>query len=98
MLKVFSLVFLLFLLTAASGALVFIYVAKSLPDPETLTNRQVIQSTKIYDRTGEVLLYEIHGEEKRTVISFEEIPDFVKQATISVEDNAFYSHPAFDWR
>ena len=98
MLKVFSLVFLLFLLTAASGALVFIYVAKSLPDPETLTNRQVIQSTKIYDRTGEVLLYEIHGEEKRTVISFEEIPESVKKATLAIEDNEFYNHPAFDWK
>jgi len=76
----------------------FFYTVRNLPDAEEITQRSVIESTKIYDRTGEVLLYEIHGEEKRTVIPFEDIPDFVKQATISVEDNAFYSHPAFDWR
>ncbi len=73
-------------------------IAKELPSPEQFAGRQVSQSTKIYDRTGETLLYEIHGEEKRTVIPFKEIPDFVKQATISVEDQEFYSHKAFDWR
>lgn len=73
-------------------------MAKELPNPEQFNNRQISQSTKIYDRTGQILLYEIHGEEKRTVISFEEIPDFVKQATIAVEDQKFYQHPAFDWR
>ena len=73
-------------------------IAKELPSPEQFAERQINQSTKIYDRTAETLLYEIHGEEKRTVIPFEEIPDFVKQATISVEDQEFYSHKAFDWR
>jgi len=75
-----------------------LYTIRNLPDVGEISQRKIAESTKIYDRTGEVLLYEIHGEEKRTVVSFEEIPNFVKQATISVEDNAFYSHPAFDWR
>ncbi|MEK7162947.1 MAG: transglycosylase domain-containing protein [Patescibacteria group bacterium] len=73
-------------------------IAKELPSPEQFADRRINQSTKIYDRTGEILLYEIHGEEKRTIIPFEKIPDFVKQATISVEDREFYSHAAFDWR
>jgi len=80
-----------------SFALVF-FIIRDLPDPALLTNRQVSQSTKIFDRTGEVLLYEIHGEEKRTAISFETIPSFVKEAAIAVEDEGFYNHPAFDWR
>src|SRR3990167_3303818 len=82
----------------AVGGVYAAILMKDLPSPEQFNTRKISQSTKIYDRTGEVLLYEIHGEEKRTVVPFEEIPDFVKQATISVEDNAFYSHPAFDWR
>src|SRR3989344_3795673 len=94
--------FIRLLVVLAMGAFLavgfFFYTVRNLPDAEEITQRSVIESTKIYDRTGEVLLYEIHGEEKRTVIPFEDIPDFVKQATISVEDNAFYSHPAFDWR
>ncbi len=76
----------------------FFYIVRTLPTTNEITQRQVIESTKIYDRTGENLLYEIHGEEKRTAISFDQIPDVMKEATISIEDSSFYSHPAFDWR
>ncbi len=71
---------------------VFIYFAKDLPSPTTVKTRNVAESTKIYDRTGEHLLYEVHGEEKRTIIPFEQIPDTVKYATIALEDQDFYSH------
>ncbi|MEK7549021.1 MAG: PBP1A family penicillin-binding protein [Patescibacteria group bacterium] len=74
-------------------------IAKELPDPgQFVANRQISQSSKIYDRSGEILLYEIYDEEKRTIIPFEEIPEQVKQAAISLEDKNFYTHPAFDWR
>ena len=33
----------------------------NLPDPSALSERTVAQSTKIYDRTGQTLLYEMHG-------------------------------------
>lgn len=69
-----------------------------MPSPEQFLGRHIVQSTKIYDRTGSVLLYEIHGEEKRTVVPFEKIPQRVKEATIAVEDQGFYQHQAFDWR
>jgi penicillin-binding protein 1A len=54
--------------------------------------RNIPLSTKIYDRTGTVLLKELHGDEKRTLIKIEDIPENVKWATISVEDKGFYSH------
>ncbi|MDP3999454.1 MAG: transglycosylase domain-containing protein [bacterium] len=82
----------------AFGLVAFALIVNGLPNPEEFENRKVGQSTKIYDRTGEVLLYEIHGEEKRTVIPFEEIPGYIKQATIAIEDSNFYKNPAFDWR
>ena len=95
-------IFLTFIFAGGVGALTvilwFVYVIKTLPAPEILENRQVAESTKIYDRTGKILLFEIHGEERRTVIPFEEIPEIVKQATIAVEDVNFYKHKAFDWR
>src|SRR3989344_6250531 len=56
-------------------AIFLFFIIKDLPSTEALGSRQIFESTKIYDRTGEVLLYEIHGEEKRTIIPFEEIPD-----------------------
>src|SRR3989339_962414 len=74
------------------------YISVDLPDLDQIANRRINQSTKIYDRTGEVLLFEIHGEEKRTVVPFDQIPDMVKQATIAAEDKNFYNHPAFDWK
>ncbi len=73
-------------------------IIRDLPNPERITDRSIAQSTKIYDRTGTVVLYEIHGEEKRTVVPFEEIPLAMKRATIAAEDINFYSHIGVDWR
>lgn len=70
----------------------FLYIAKDLPSPGNVRDRFVAESTKIYDRSGTHLLYEVHGEEKRTVISFTDMPDVVKYATISLEDQDFYHH------
>lgn len=71
---------------------VFLFFSKDLPDPGKINKRVIIESTKIFDRTGAKLLYEVHGEEKRTLISFEEMPDTVKYSTIVLEDQDFYSH------
>ncbi len=76
----------------------FLYLQRTLPDPETIANRRVGESTKIYDRTGEILLYDIHGEEKRTVIPWDDIPESVKEATLAVEDANFYNHRGLDIR
>ena len=80
------------------GLIYLVVLARSLPSPEQFSVRQVNQSTKIYDRSGEVVLYELHGDEKRTVVSFDQIPDVVKETTLVAEDANFYNEPAFDWR
>ena len=74
----------------------FIYYAKDLPRPEKFTERHLFESTKIYDKSGEVLLYEIYGEEKRTWVSLEKIPEHLKQAVLSAEDANFYQHVGVD--
>jgi 1A family penicillin-binding protein len=87
------------LLAGATLSLAFIaYILKDLPSLSEIKDRKISQSTKIFDRTGEVLIYEISGEEKRTVVTFDQIPETVKQATLAAEDKNFYSHPAFDWK
>ena len=73
-------------------AALFAYIAKDLPSPGSVNKRFIIESTKIYDRTGTHLLYEVHGEEKRTIIDFKEIPESVRAATIALEDQDFYNH------
>ncbi len=82
---------------AGAGAWVVSLVA-SLPNPDTIAAHVVSQSTKIWDRTGTVLLYEISGEERRTVIPFSDMTDTVRKATLAAEDDSFYQHPAYDIR
>jgi membrane peptidoglycan carboxypeptidase len=77
--------------------LVVLYFASTLPSIEEISNQQISQSTKIYDRTGQVLLYEVNTGERRTVVPFDQIPQTVKNATIAIEDQNFYNEPAFDW-
>lgn len=75
------------------GTALFIWVATiDLPDLNNFETRKVANSTKIFDRTGKVLLYNIHQDIKRTEVSSSEISDYVKQAHIAVEDASFYSH------
>lgn len=76
----------------------FAYVSRDLPDPDKISMRTVAQTTKIYDRTGEVLLYEIHGTEKRTIVELDNIAKCAKDAAIAVEDKDFYNHHGFDLR
>lgn len=92
-LKIFSF-FLLFLFF--SLLFLFIYYAKDLPRPEVFAERQLSQSTKIYDRSGKILLYEIYGEERRTWVSLDKIPENLKRAVISAEDKDFYHHFGID--
>jgi 1A family penicillin-binding protein len=76
----------------------FAYYAKDLPNPQEILEKPLSQSTKIYDRTGETLLYEIYEGEKRTVVSFDEISPAIKNAIIAIEDDDFYDHPGIDFK
>jgi membrane peptidoglycan carboxypeptidase len=89
-------VFLACLITGVIGfALLTLYVAwisRDLPDPNNLNNRHVAESTKIYDRTGEHLLYEIYLDRKRTIVELPDLPQHLINATVSVEDAKFFEH------
>ena len=71
---------------------VFAYFRKDLPNPREINSRVLSQSTKFFDRTGEHLLYEVYGDENRTIVSFDKISDNAKWATVAVEDKDFYEH------
>ena len=100
-----------------AGSLILVgiiaYMSRNLPNPDSLTERTISQTTKIYDKSGENLLYEIFGDENRTLkqlkegfchddkkMSFDEtgVPIFAVQATIAAEDRKFCSHGGFDVR
>jgi penicillin-binding protein 1C len=84
----------------ASLAILFfltvLYLAKTLPSLQQISTQQIGQSTKIYDRTGTILLYDINNGQRRTLVPFDQIPQSMKDATIAIEDQNFYNEPAFD--
>ena len=76
-------------------ALLFAWYSKDLPTPSKIANQKLSQSTKIYDRTGQILLYET-GDQKRTIITSDQMPQTLKDATVSIEDANFYKHHGVD--
>lgn len=75
-----------------AGAFLLWAATLNTPDLKSFDTRKVTQSTKIFDRTGEVPLYELHDSVKRTVIPFDEISRDIKNATVAIEDAEFYQH------
>ena len=63
-----------------------------IPTLDSFEARKISQSTKIYDQTGEVLLYDVNQDIQRSLVPFESISRNVKNATIAIEDRDFYSH------
>lgn len=88
----------LFLIACVFLLFLFFYYTYDLPRPEKFAETPFIQSTKIYDRTGKVLLYDIYGEEKRTVAPFDKISNNLKAAVLASEDTRFYQHSGVDFR
>ena len=75
------------------AGVVIIWVSSlKIPDFHSFEDRKVVNSTKIYDRTGKILLYDIHQDVKRTDIPFEKMSVNIKNATIAIEDSEFYNH------
>ncbi|MEK9184739.1 MAG: transglycosylase domain-containing protein, partial [Patescibacteria group bacterium] len=80
-------------LTIFTAGILIIWLSNlKIPDLSSFDTRKVSQSTKIYDRTGTILLYDIHENTKRTVVPFEDISRNAKNATVAIEDPNFYSH------
>lgn len=78
-----------------SGLLIWISTLE-IPDLSSFEDRRILQSTKLYDRTGEILLYDLHQDVKRTIVPFENISRYIKNATVAIEDERFYSHFGID--
>lgn len=68
--------------------------AYTLPSPDSVVRRDGF-STKILDRNGKVL-YDIFANQRRTPVTLSEVPLYLRQATIAIEDKNFYKHQGFD--
>lgn len=84
-------------LLVVSGLLIWVSTLE-IPDLSSFEDRRILQTTKIYDRTGEVLLYDVNEDVRRTIVPFEEISRHIKNATLAIEDERFYDHIGVDIR
>ena len=74
----------------------YFLILKDLPSPKSLS-KPLPLTTKILDRNGR-LLYKIYREQNRTKVNLSEIPLFVRQATLAIEDKDFYKHRGISFK
>lgn len=86
---------LLILVFGIGGIGLLAWISKDLPSADGVLKREITVSTKIYDRTGKTVLYDIHGNIKRTLIGLNDVPDYTKKAVLAAEDRNFYQHGGF---
>ncbi|HQO27746.1 MAG TPA: transglycosylase domain-containing protein, partial [Candidatus Pacearchaeota archaeon] len=97
--SVFIQIILILLLAGVVLALaLFLYYTHDFPRPDKFVRTTAAQPTRIYDRDGEILLYNVFGEENRLVVPLEEISEYAQQAVIALEDARFYEHRGVDAR
>jgi 1A family penicillin-binding protein len=91
-------------LAVLAGLLIYHFylrdIIASLPDPAAIGRYHLAETTRIYARDGQTLLYELVDPlgGRRTVVPFDRIPQALKDATIAVEDASFYTNPGVDLR
>ncbi len=76
----------------AAGGLLLAVILTPAPDIASFANRQVDQSTKIYDRTGQVLLYDYNRDVRRNIVPLSDVSPNAINATVAIEDSTFYEH------
>jgi len=63
-----------------------------LPDVSSFNTRVISQSTKFYDRTGEILLFNTYENFRRTSVPLTDVSRNLRNASVAIEDAEFYEH------
>ncbi|NTU72225.1 MAG: PBP1A family penicillin-binding protein [Coriobacteriia bacterium] len=71
-------------------------VAKSLPDMRAALDTIITEQTTVVYAADGTKLAEWHGEQDRTVVPYEDIPLYLRDAVVAVEDKRFYEHHGID--
>ena len=74
---------------------VYSSLASGLPDVGALTTITPVEESIIYDRTGEIGAGPVRRR-TREVVTFEEIPPILLDATTAIEDKTFWENAGFD--
>ncbi len=86
------------LILLVSAALFVWFSSLDIPSVDNFDKRKISNSTKIYDKTGEIILYDIHENIQRTVVESDKIAQSAKDAIVAIEDHQFYNHHGVVWK
>jgi len=78
-----------------AAAVVIGYFTADLPAAHDLATVPVSLTTRIYDRSGEHLLYTLE-DERRELVGLDSVPKMMQDATIAIEDKSFWTNPGID--
>lgn len=76
----------------------FAYFRKDLPNLKDISGNNLGGSIRYYDRSGQTLLWEDYAAVKRTPVKEDQISQYMKDATVAIEDKDFFKHGGFDVR
>src|SRR3989338_8370706 len=77
------------------GVMVPASLPAALPSPQDLAKDPLALSTKVYDRTGAELLYQFEVE-RREIVTLDDVPEILIEATLAIEDKSFWTNPGVD--
>lgn len=72
----------------------YVYLAPSLPSVEEMRRFELQVPLRVYTRSGE-LIAQI-GIERRIPVTYEQIPEVVREAFLAAEDDRFFEHGGVD--
>lgn len=72
----------------------FLWYSRDLPTPGKLVTANAENSTRIYDRNGE-LLYSVYEDANRTYVKLDDMSKYLREGTIAIEDKDFYKNKGF---
>ncbi|TDG15579.1 penicillin-binding protein 1A [Seongchinamella unica] len=73
---------------------VYLYLSPNLPDVETLRDVKLQTPMRVYTREGDLIGQ--FGEQKRSPLPYDEIPDQFVKALLAAEDDSFFQHRGID--
>ena len=69
---------------------IFLYVDKNTPDLDLISESELQQPIRIYSKDGKLIGF--FGIERRELISFQQIPENLKNAVLAAEDKDYFNH------
>ena len=69
---------------------IFLYVDKNTPNLDLISESELQQPIRIYSKDGKLIGF--FGIERRELISFEQIPENLKNAVLVAEDKDYFNH------